>query len=130
MLRDGTLLNGRLLEILARAGHTDVIVIADAGLPVPPTVELIDLSVRQGLPSLLEVFDAIRETFIYEKAILAEESRQGPLFDALHTRLDGTPIEELPHEAFKQMTRSALVLVRTGEFTSYGNIALVAGVAF
>jgi D-ribose pyranase len=130
MLRQGGLLNGRLLEVLARAGHTDVIVIADAGLPVPVQVELIDLSLRRGIPSLLEVFDAISDALIYEKAILAEEANGSPVLDELRARLDGTPVEHVPHESFKEITAHALAVVRTGEFTSYANVALVAGVSF
>jgi D-ribose pyranase len=130
MLRDGLLLNGKLLEVLARAGHTDMIVIADAGLPIPANVELIDLSVSAGVPSLLEVFDAISATLVYEKVILAEEANGNPIFEDLRARLTATPIERIPHEQFKQLTSRALALVRTGEFTSYGNIALIAGVAF
>jgi len=47
VLKRVPLLNPRLLALLAGAGHTDLIVIADAGLPIPPGVELIDL-IRTG----------------------------------------------------------------------------------
>jgi D-ribose pyranase len=41
VLKRVPLLNPRLLALLAGAGYTDLIVIADAGLPIPPGVELI-----------------------------------------------------------------------------------------
>ena len=38
------LLNIALSRVIASLGHGDVLVIGDAGLPVPPGVELIDLA--------------------------------------------------------------------------------------
>ncbi|MGW8263419.1 RbsD/FucU domain-containing protein, partial [Bacillus sp. LR--39] len=40
------ILNSHLAKILADLGHTDKIVIADAGLPVPDGVLKIDLSLK------------------------------------------------------------------------------------
>jgi D-ribose pyranase len=34
----------------------------------------------------------------------------------------------MPHTAFKEQTRSARAVVRTGEFTPYANVILVGGV--
>ena len=112
MLKQISVLNPRLLALLAGAGHMDLIVIADAGLPVPPGVDLIDLSLVPGSPSFLQVFDA------------------QPLFPAFASRLDGVPLEEVSHESFKLRTMQALGIIRTGECTPYANIGLVAGVAF
>jgi D-ribose pyranase len=124
------LLNPRLLALLAGAGHTDLIVIADAGLPIPPGVELIDLSVVPGNPSFLQVFDAVRQQLVYERAILARETRDQPLFSALASRLEGIPVDELTHDDFTQRTQTARGIIRTGECTPYANVALLAGVPF
>jgi D-ribose pyranase len=130
VLKQPSVLNPRLLALLAGAGHTDLIIIADAGLPVPPGVELIDVSLVPGIPSFLQVVDAVREVLVYERAILARETRQQPLFAALASRLEGIPVQDLSHADFKQLTRSARGIIRTGECTPYANIGLVAGVSF
>lgn len=130
MLKKVSVLNPRLLALLAGAGHTDLIVIADAGLPVPPGVELIDLSLVPGVPSFLQVVDAVRELLVYERVILARETREQPLFAALASRLEGVPLQELSHADFKQLTQSARGIIRTGECTPYANLAVVAGVSF
>ena len=39
-------------------------------------------------------------------------------------------VELVSHEAFKKITAGAVAVVRTGEFTPYANIILVAGVVF
>ena len=41
-------LNREVSRVLARMGHTDSLVIADCGLPVPEGVECIDLSIASA----------------------------------------------------------------------------------
>jgi D-ribose pyranase len=130
VLKQISVLDPRLLALLADAGHMDLIVIADAGLPIPPGVELIDLSLVSGVPSVLQVFDAVRGLLVVQEAILAQELRDQPLFSALPSRLEGVPLEEVWHESFKLRTVQALGIIRTGECAPYANIGLVAGVAF
>jgi D-ribose pyranase len=130
VLKNVSMLNPRLLALLAGVGHTDLIIIADAGLPVPPGVNLIDLSLVRGIPSFLQVLDAVREMLVYERAILARETREQPLFEAIALRLQGAPLQEFSHSEFKNLTLSARGIIRTGECTSYANVGLVAGVSF
>jgi D-ribose pyranase len=39
-------------------------------------------------------------------------------------------VEVMPHVDFKKKTKEARALVRSGEFTSYANVILVAGVVY
>jgi D-ribose pyranase len=130
VLKQISALNPRLLALLAGAGHMDLIVIADAGLPVPPVVELIDLSLVPGIPSFLQVLDAVCGLLVLQQVIVAEELRAQPLFPAVASRLEGVPLEEVSHESFKLRTVQARGIIRTGECTPYANIGLVAGVTF
>ncbi len=130
MLQNGRILNPRLLAVLAGAGHRDMIVIADSGLPIAPGVEVVDLSLTPGVPSFLQTFDAIRETLAIERALLAAETKAQPLYKELAPRLKGLAVEEVSHEDFKRLAAGAKAVVRTGECTPYANIALVAGVTF
>ena len=50
MKRNG-MLNSHISKILSDLGHTDMIAIADAGLPVPDGVLKIDLALKLGAPS-------------------------------------------------------------------------------
>jgi D-ribose pyranose/furanose isomerase RbsD len=45
-----------------------------------------------------------------------------------HSFLPDMPVEVIPHVEFKKKTKEAKALVRLGEFTSYANVILVAGV--
>lgn len=126
------LLNQPMSRVIAGMGHTDMLVIADAGLPIPSKVERIDLAVIAGLPPMLEVLKAALGELQVEKAIIADEmaERSPEMYAAVVAALAGIPIETETHLIFKEITRSARAVVRTGECTPYANVILVAGVVF
>jgi D-ribose pyranase len=131
MKKIGTL-NQPLSEVIAGLGHLDSLVVADAGLPIPQETQRIDLALIQGIPGFLETVRVILEEIKVERAIVAEEmlTVSAPVFEQLQSLLSGVPIETIPHDEFKQLTRSAQAVVRTGEFTPYANVILVSGVSF
>ncbi|PAE14687.1 D-ribose pyranase, partial [Virgibacillus sp. 7505] len=53
------ILNRDIARVLASLGHTDLIVIADCGLPIPSGVECIDLSIRLGVPNFVDVLTEV-----------------------------------------------------------------------
>lgn len=58
MLTHGVI-NAQLAQALAGLRHKDRFVISDAGLPVQPGIEVIDLAVAFGVPRFKQVLDAI-----------------------------------------------------------------------
>ncbi len=134
------LLNAPLNALIAELGHTDTLVIADAGLPIPPEVPRIDLAVTPGLPGFLPVLDALLEELCVEGVTLADEiaTHSPALKDDILNRLaalearDDRTVEtrHVSHEAFKQSLSNAKAVIRTGECTPYANIALHSGVPF
>ena len=124
-------LNRDISRILASMGHTDCIVIADCGLPIPPDVECIDLSIALGTPSYFATLDSILADFQVERAVLASEClKQNPKVAAQAQALQGVAVEFVPHSEFKQLTRQARAIIRTGEASPYANIVLYSGVIF
>ncbi|MFJ2545409.1 D-ribose pyranase [Pseudomonas sp. NPDC087612] len=129
------LLNIALSRLIASLGHGDILLIGDAGLPVPAGVELIDLALTPGIPDFASTLRIVLTEMQVESHVLAEEILQ-------HQPPGLTAVEQLTaqgelgarrllsHEAFKQLSRSARAIVRTGECQPYSNIALVAGVTF
>ena len=126
------LLNQPLSAVIAGLGHMDTLVIADAGLPIPAGVQRIDLAVSAGLPPFLDVLKAVLGEMQVESALIAAEmqGRSPQMHSALLATLGGVPVTTVSHEVFKQHTASARAVVRTGEFTPYANVILVAGVVF
>jgi D-ribose pyranase len=127
----GRLIHPELLAVIAAMGHTDSIVIADAGLPIPESVPRIDLAFTRGHPTFLEVLEAVAGELVVERATLAVEIRgQSPDLHERALPLLPEKVEYLPHEDFKRLTREAKAVVRTGETTPYGNVILHGGVDF
>jgi len=126
------LLNQPLSAVIAGLGHLDTLVIADAGLPIPPEVQRIDLAVRAGLPPFLDVVQAVLDEVEVQSAIIAEEMvvHSPEVHAALLNLLGDIPVEVMSHVRFKEQTHEARAVVRTGEFTPYANVILVAGVVF
>ncbi|MDI3298760.1 MAG: D-ribose pyranase [Bacillota bacterium] len=132
MRRDG-LLHADLVGLLAALGHGQTVVVADAGLPIPPGVRRIDLAVMPGLPGFLPVLEAVAGAMVVEGATVAEELAAGnPSLLGEIRKLLGpdVPLERVPHEELKRQSGQAAAVVRTGEFTPYANVILRAGVAF
>ncbi len=126
------ILQAALAEAIAGMGHTDLLVIADAGLPVPPGVPCIDLAVRCGLPLMLDVTRAIADELQVETLIVADEllDRETALPDTLRQLFPDAGLKLVSHEEFKKLSGRAKAVVRTGECTPYHNVILGAGVVF
>jgi D-ribose pyranase len=124
--------HGRLSAIVAAMGHGDRLVIGDTGLPVPRGVECVDLAVCEGVPRFMDVLRAVAAELAVERIVIAEELAAGNA--ALASEIGKVTGQNdpaiVPHEEFKQMTTNATAIIRTGEFTPYANVILIAGVAF
>jgi len=136
MKRHG-ILHPELSQAIAALGHGDMLVVADAGLPIPAGVKRIDLAYAAGEPPFMRVLEAILDEMEVERAILASELqtrtpikfRKGLVERLGQLNEEGKP-SFVPHEEFKQITQQARVIVRTGEFTPYANVILVSGAVF
>lgn len=131
-MKKTALLNKDLSEIIAGLGHRDMLVIADAGLPIPPAVRRIDLAISPNLPRFMDVVRAVLGELQVEEAVVASEmaERSPHILAELQQALGQTPITSVIHENFKLQTARARAVVRTGEFTPYANVILIAGVVF
>jgi len=134
MRSNGATLNAQLSRVISETGHTEQIVITDAGLPIPAGVERVDLALTAGIPAFLDVLDTVLGELTIEGAIASSEIAEASpdMHAALEDRLmaRGVRLQLIPHEDFKKRTTSAKAAVRSGEFTSYANVILIAGVAY
>ncbi|MGX9354899.1 D-ribose pyranase [Roseobacteraceae bacterium S113] len=120
------ILHADLSHVVASLGHGQMLVIGDAGLPVPPGVPCIDLAVRAGVPSFWDVLDTVLSEMQIERAVVATEASSA-VMDKFNARLSP---ETVTHEALKSMSAEAVAVVRTGETVPYTNVILVSGVVF
>lgn len=125
-------LNRDISRVLARMGHTDSLVIADCGLPVP-NIECIDVSLSLGEPAMLTVLESVLADMKVERAVFASEVRDynaRVCLRAATLAAEGVTVEYVAHERLKELSGSARALIRTGEATPYGNVILYSGVIF
>ena len=124
------ILNRELAGRFAKLGHTDRIVIADCGLPIPDHVPCIDLAYQLGEPKFLTILDVVLDDLVVESAVVAEEIKQHNegVATGVSNRLN--EISYVTHENFKQLTKDAKLIIRTGETTPYANVILQCGVIF
>ncbi|GMQ63700.1 D-ribose pyranase [Vallitalea maricola] len=132
MLKGG-ILNPQMANLLAELGHKDTIVVSDAGLPMPLEVERVDLAWKPNEPRYLDVLKEVLKSLVVEKIILAEELKTvSPDMhkDIINLFPEDMEIEYVPHVMFKEKTKEARGIIRTGEFTPYPSIILVSGCAY
>lgn len=139
-MKKGTLLNADISAVISRLGHTDMLTIADAGLPIARHTPRIDLALTQGTPSFMQVIDVVTQEMQVEAAILAEEVKQhnSELHKIVLKHLEqlqqqqgnSISVSYLSHEAFKHCTAESRAVIRSGECSPFANIILCAGVTF
>jgi D-ribose pyranase len=134
MRRNSGTLNSQLSRVFSELGHTDQVVVTDAGLPIPKHVERVDLALAEGIPSFLQVLDQTLAEIVIEGAVAPAEieQRSPEMLAALRERLDrlGVELTLVPHVEFKKRSGDARAAIRSGEFTPYANVILTCGVVY
>lgn len=124
------ILNPELLALLARVRHTNLLVVADRGFPFWPMVETVDISLVDGIPTVLQVLHALRNGYDFTQAYMAQEflAENNPDTQAqFAAALAGIPVLFEGHVELKKRVPAAIGLIRTGDTTQYANVALVSG---
>lgn len=130
MKRHG-ILNAELSGAIAALGHGDILIVCDAGFPIPASAKRVDLALVQGIPTIEQVLEAVVSEFIPEKIVFAEEMKANnpPLARTVERIFGSDDLATVSHaEMLSEMGGRAKVIVRTGDFNPWGNIALVSGV--
>ncbi|MGO9413072.1 MAG: D-ribose pyranase [Spirochaetia bacterium] len=130
-MKKGRILNKYLNDAIADMGHGDLIIVGDAGFPIPDPAKRIDLAIEKDKPGIVEILDLLMSDFIYEACIVAEEQKSfNPLlFQKVSKLADRCKVETIPHaELISTMPARAKYIVRTGAFEPWGNVILRSGV--
>ncbi len=130
------ILNSDISRVLSYMGHTDRICIGDCGLPIPEETERIDLAVKFGQPSFMDVLKEVGSDMKIEKIVLAEEIKEKnpAVLSEIETYFSSTDekleVEFVSHVELKSLTKECKAVIRTGETTPYANIILQSGCIF
>ena len=128
-MKKNGLLNRGMADLVTYLGHTDEMVIADCGLPLPKHVNCIDLTIQDNVPTVLEIAQLLQPILGVEKLVFAHEAKKhNPSYVqkicALYPDAD---VGYLDPDNFKKRTHSAKGIIRTTDFTSWGNVIIVTG---
>jgi simple sugar transport system permease protein/D-ribose pyranase len=131
MNRNNKLLNAELAHAIARMGHGDLMIVCDAGFPIPSSAWRIDLAIAQDVPDLETVLGVIAGAFVAEKVSYADTlpKHNAPLLGKVKKLFADAEHTMIAHETILgEMAAKAKVIVRTGAFDPWGNILLYSGV--
>lgn len=131
-MKKNGILNADISRVLSYMGHTDQICIGDCGLPVPDCTERIDLAVKFGVPTFMQVLEEVVSDMKIEKIILAEEIKDNnpEILKKIKELLGDIETEYVPHTELKNLSKNSKAVIRTGETTPYANIILQSGCIF
>ncbi|SKA24149.1 D-ribose pyranase [Consotaella salsifontis] len=130
-MRPNRILHPELARALATLGHTDIVLVTDAGFPIPAGANRIDLGFYEGLPDICDILRVLRQEIFVEEVHFATEVRdRNPdlyanlqeIYTGAGAVFKGTTHEELCADYAKR----AKVIIRSGSFNPWANIALIA----
>jgi len=114
-MKKNGILNPQLNRVISEMGHRDMLIIADAGLPIPKGVERIDLALKRGTPSFKAVLQAVLSELQIEEAYVAEEIKEkNPQTLNLIASSIGE-VKFITHEKLKGLSKQVRAIIRTGE---------------
>ncbi len=127
-MKTGMILHPDISQLIASMGHTDMLCIGDAGLPIPDDTWRIDLALTKGIPTFMDTLRVVLTDFRPQEVIIAEEMKDisPSMLEQVKAVLGGVPIRFVPHADLKELTHEVKAVIRTGEFTPYCNVILVA----
>ena len=130
-MKKNGILNAELSGALATLGHTDLLLVVDAGFPIPRDAHRIDLAIAENLPDLRPVLGLIADELVVEGVVRADDvvSNNPRLDEWLADRFAGAEFSTRAHaDMLGPVAAQAKVIVRTGAFEPWGNIGLICGV--
>ncbi|MFD1801103.1 RbsD/FucU domain-containing protein [Mixta tenebrionis] len=130
-MRPGKILHPQIASALASLGHGDIVLVTDAGAPVPADANRIDLAFCAGTVDLFTILRVLRqEIFIEEVIFAAEVPESNPKLLRDVTEIftgSGADFTLIPHQKLvAEIYSAARVVIRSGSLMPWGNFALVA----
>lgn len=130
-MRPGRILHPELARALATLGHTDIVLVTDAGFPIPASANRIDLGFAPRRPSVPEILEVLSAEIHVEDVSFAPEvrSHNPRLYQDLqriYTGSGATFTATTHEELCADVAGRAKVVIRSGDFDPWANIALTA----
>ena len=129
-MKETGIVNRHIAAAISEQGHGDLLLVADAGFAIPKHVEVIDISLAENVPMVMDLLEELNKFFSVEKMYMSKETEEisPSLFKKVSAAFgENVEVETLPHAEMKKLSREVKAAIRTGDFTAYGNVILVSG---
>ena len=129
MLRTG-ILNPNINSLISQVRHNNLLVIADRGFTYYPQVEIVDISLIDDVPTVLQVFNAIKFNFDICEIIMANEFKlenTAEVQGSYSKAITNIPVTFEPSADMKKRVPRAVGIIRTGDTIQYANMVLISG---
>ena len=107
-----------------------MLVIADRGFTNFPGVEIVDISLVDDIPTVLQVFNALKDDFDISQIHMAEEfllENTKEVQNAYKQAYGRIPVTFEPSDDMKKRVPTAIGIIRTADTIQYGNMLLTSG---
>lgn len=128
-MKKSGILHPEVLTLTALMGHTDYIVIADRGFPVPPGPMRINLGLVDDKPTVMDVLDALLTEADLDRIIVTTEMQEisPQRLSAVRNCAEHRAVEVISHQAFKTLASNATGVIKTADTCPYSNVIIVSG---
>ena len=124
------ILNPNINSLVSRVRHNNLLVIADRGFTFYPQVEIVDISLVDDVPTVLQVFNAIKLNFDICEIYMADEFKlenTAKVQESYSKAIGSIPVTFEPSVDMKKRVPRAIGIIRTGDTIQYANMILVSG---
>lgn len=129
-MKEVGIVNRELARVLSEQGHGDLLMVVDAGFAIPKGADVVDISLSENCPMVIDTLKELKKFFSVEKLIFANDTKavSPTLFNGIR-KLFGksVPVEMITHPQIKELSTKVKAVIRTGDFTAYANVILVSG---
>ena len=88
------IVNRELSRLLSEQGHGDLLMVVDAGFAIPKSADVVDISLTENCPMVIDTLRELKKFFSVEKLIFADKTKEvsPSLFDNI-TKLIGEDVK-------------------------------------
>jgi D-ribose pyranase len=129
-MKEVGIVNRELSRVLSEQGHGDLLMVVDAGFAIPKGADVVDISLAENSPMVIDTLQELKKFFSVEKLIFANDTKEvSPTLFKTIRKLFGksVPVEMVTHPEIKEISKRVKAVIRTGDFTAYANVILVSG---
>lgn len=129
MVKRSGILHPELSHMVASLGHTDFLVLADKGFPIPQNIQRINLGLTDDIPTIMQVLKAVHDEMSIDRLIITHEMElvSPKRVEEIRNTYPKLRLDVVSHVEFKDLCKLAQGAVKTADTCPYANVIIVSG---